>query len=160
MTQPSAPSSRWPLIIVMVIFVVITLLFVMVFVVETASEIESRAEATSELQSDTYAATVAGLLNESDAANGAKLVEQYGCATCHRLAIVANVAPSFSGLAERAGERRPPLSAADYIYESIIDPSAYLVEGYSPSMPQDFAERLSDQEIGDIIAYLLSPDAR
>jgi hypothetical protein len=47
-----------------------------------------------------------------------------------------------------------------YIHESMVYPTAYVVAGYNPVMPQDFRERLSDRELGDIIAYLLSSDAK
>jgi mono/diheme cytochrome c family protein len=63
------------------------------------------------------------------------------------------------GIAERAAARRPPLAAAAYIYESITHPTAYIVEGFSGAMPQNYPERLSERELGDIIAYLLTPDA-
>ena len=63
---------------------------------------------------------------------------------------------SFVGVADRAATRRPPLTAAQYLYESIISPGAYLVEGYANAMPANFAGRLTQAEIGRIIAYLLS----
>jgi hypothetical protein len=63
------------------------------------------------------------------------------------------------GIAARAATRRPPLSAAEYVYESITTPTAYVVEGFQPAMPPNYPERLTDQELGDIIAYLLSGDA-
>jgi cytochrome c551/c552 len=102
---------------------------------------------------------VNGLLQNANADNGALLIEEYGCVACHRLGVASDVAPTFEGIAERAATRRPPLSAADYLYESIIDPAVYIVEGYQPAMPQNYPDRLSDQELGDIIAYLLTPTA-
>ncbi len=87
------------------------------------------------------------------------LVETYQCIACHRIGAANGVAPAYEGIAARAAARRPPMPAASYIYESITNPSAYIVEGYVNSMIQDFAQRLSDQELGDIIAYLLTPEA-
>jgi hypothetical protein len=70
------------------------------------------------------------------------------------------MAPAFVGIAERAATRRPPLTAAAYIYESITNPSAFIAPGqYNAAMPENFRERLSDRELGDIIAFLLTPDA-
>jgi hypothetical protein len=54
----------------------------------------------------------------------------------------------------------PGLSAAGYLYESIINPSAHIVPGYVNSMPQDFATRMPEDDLADILAYLLTADAR
>ena len=35
-------------------------------------------------------------------------------------------------------------------------PGAYVLEGYANSMPNHYSQRLSQQEIGHIIAYLLT----
>ncbi len=78
---------------------------------------------------------------------------------CHRLGVASKIAPTFEGIAERAASRRAPLTAAAYIYESITHPTAYVVEGFQPAMPQNFSERLTDRELGDIIAYLLTTSA-
>ena len=97
-------------------------------------------------------------MQDADPTNGASLIEQYECVACHRIA-VNNIAPKFVDIAERAATRRPPLTAAAYIYESIVHPAAFVVDGYNTVMPQNFRDRLSDRELGDIIAYLLTPDA-
>ena len=55
---------------------------------------------------------------------------------------------------------RLPLPADAYIYESIINPAVFIVEGYNDVMPHDFATRMSQQELADVLAYLLTPDAR
>jgi len=54
-----------------------------------------------------------------------------------------------------AAERRPPLTASAYIYESIAYPSVYIVPGYPNSMIGNYLDRLSEDEFGDILAYLL-----
>lgn len=152
------PATRWPVYLVIALLVVVTLVFVIEFVTTTASEIAAQAEATPELTASLYADEVAAVLKEADAQRGSALVEQYGCVVCHRLAN-NKIAPPFEGIAERGATRRAPLSASAYIYESILHPLAFVVEGYNPAMPQNFRERLTDAELGDIIAYLLTPDA-
>jgi len=87
---------------------------------------------------------------------GEALLETYQCSICH-IQGAGRVAPSFVGIGERAARRRPPLSAAQYLYESIVSPGAYLVDGFTNAMPANFARRLTKAEIGHIIAYLLSP---
>ncbi|MBC8099359.1 MAG: hypothetical protein H7Y11_07945, partial [Armatimonadetes bacterium] len=56
---------------------------------------------------------------------------------------------------QRTATRRPPLTAEAYLYESILYPTAYEVEGYTGQMPRTYGE-LSDRDLGDIIAYLLT----
>ena len=58
----------------------------------------------------------------------------------------------MSNIAERAGERKPPLSADEYMAESILDPGAFVVEGFDPLMPSIVG--LTDQDVADLIAYL------
>jgi cytochrome c len=111
------------------------------------------------LTETTYLDQVAPLLAQADPANGDALLTQFDCAACHRAGAENSIAPSFTGIAARAGEQRPPLTAEAYLYESITHPQAHVVEGFVGAMPQDFALRLSDQQLGDIIAYLLTPDA-
>ncbi len=149
----------WPVIVVIGLFVVITLVFVLEFAT-TESQIAVIPEATAELSTNTYMDKVTVLLQDANPENGASLIEEYGCVACHRFGVASKVAPSFEGIAERAASRRPPLTAPAYIYESITHPTAYVVEGFQPAMPQNFSERLTDRELGDIIAYLLTPIAR
>ena len=143
--------SRLPVYFAALVLVLISL----VFLVELASYSRSSESATSPVNPD----TVAALIQDADAAHGNQLIEDYGCIACHRLGVENGVAPSFVGIAERAVQRHPPLDAPAYIYESITNPQAFVVEDYVPVMPQDYRSRLSDQELGDIIAYLLTVDA-
>jgi cytochrome c551/c552 len=125
------------------------------FLVEFLSYSPSDSD-TGSVSADSYSQEVAALLEETDSEHGQALFTTYGCAACHESAASTGVAPSLSGIAERAGERRPPLPSAAYIYESIVHPSAFIVNDYSNVMPQNFRERMSDEELGDIIAYLLT----
>ncbi|MFN8529433.1 MAG: c-type cytochrome [Anaerolineae bacterium] len=118
------------------------------------------ASPTPEAVTETsYVDIVSGLLEGADPARGAQLIEQYGCVACHRAGAANNIAPAFVGIAERAPTRRPPMPASSYLYESITNPSAFVVEGFNNVMIPNFRERLSDRELGDIIAYLLTPEA-
>jgi cytochrome c2 len=151
--------ARWPVIVVSALLVLVTAVFAVAFAVSTNSEIIERSATPEVLTRDDYAERVAVLLADADPQVGARLVEQYGCIVCHRLAADPKTAPRFEGIAERAGQRRPPLTAPDYLYESITRPAAFVVDGYSPAMPQNYPEVLAEKDIGDIIAYLLTPDA-
>lgn len=102
-----------------------------------------------------YAAELAQALPAADAALGAALLEAHECAACH-LVGDGSVSPLFANIGSLAASRRPPLSAEQYLYEAILFPSAHLVAGYSDAMPGNYGERLSKQEVGHIIAYLLT----
>jgi len=79
-----------------------------------------------------------------------------GCTACHSLEPdVAGVGPSQAGISNRAASRKPGYSADAYLYESIINPNAYVVSGFQQGiMPQTFRQTLSAQQIADVIAFL------
>ena len=101
-----------------------------------------------------------------DAANGERLFSQAtigannapGCITCHSLEPdVVIVGPSQAGLATRAQTRVAGVSAADYIHQSIVEPNAYIVEGFAEGlMYQNYGTDLTEQEINDLVAYTLT----
>lgn len=74
-----------------------------------------------------------------------------GCTACHGL---GTRAPDLLGVAGSAcAERRPDMSCKDYLHESLIDPSAYVVEGFQPIMP-DMSRTLASDEIWSLVAFL------
>jgi mono/diheme cytochrome c family protein len=83
---------------------------------------------------------------------------QPGCATCHSLETgTVLVGPSMAGIGTRAETRVDGLSAEEYIRQSILDPNAYVVEGFQPGvMVQVWAEELSPVQIDNLVAYLLT----
>jgi len=83
---------------------------------------------------------------------------QPGCSTCHSLEPdVILVGPSLAGIADRAGEQVADLSAEEYLNQSIIDPDAYTVEGFQPSvMPLVWSSVLSEGQINDLVAFLMT----
>ena len=78
------------------------------------------------------------------------------CATCHTLDGTELVGPSFEGLKDRAGTEVRGLSPEDYIRESILDPSAYVVPGYTDSMYKGYGDTFTDDDINGLIAFLMS----
>jgi cytochrome c2 len=80
-----------------------------------------------------------------------------GCSACHSLDGTVGVGPSQQGIAGRATTRQEGYSAEAYLYESITNPNAYVVEGFQPGiMPQSFKQTLSAQQLADVIAFLLT----
>jgi cytochrome c2 len=57
------------------------------------------------------------------------------CEICHRIGQKGTRAPDLAGIGARAGKTKPGLSAKQYIIESLLQPGAYLVEGYPNIMP-------------------------
>src|SRR2546430_12047353 len=54
---------------------------------------------------------------------------------CHRIGQKGTRAPDLAGIGARAGKTKPGMSAKAYILESLLQPQAYVVEGYPPIMP-------------------------
>ncbi len=98
----------------------------------------------------------------ADIAAAETLALQYGCVGCH--AIDPNevkTGPTWHNMGDIAIIRVPGESPAQYLYESIVNPNAHIAPGYPGNiMPQNFAELMSAQEIGDMVAYLLQQNGQ
>ncbi len=94
-----------------------------------------------------------------EARAGARLLQGKGCIGCHVVGggVGGQTGPNLSQVQSVAGSRKPGAAAEEYLRESILQPQAFLVPGYAPVMPS-FQGQLSDQELGQIIAYLLAPN--
>ena len=96
--------------------------------------------------------------------NGAALFQtfqdaaNYSCANCHSPTSEKKlIGPGLLNIKDRGAKRVPGQSAAEYIYQSIIDTNAYIVEGFDSNlMPANWADIYSDLEIFDIVAYLMT----
>lgn len=98
--------------------------------------------------------------------NGEKLYNQTtigaasapGCVTCHSLeADVVLVGPSHNGVGTRAGQYVDGVSAEEYLHESIVDPDAHLVDGFTAGiMYQNYGSELDPSDIDDIVAFLMT----
>ncbi len=93
-------------------------------------------------------------LPEGDAANGERIFMQQPCHVCH---IDVSIAPPLEGLSARAASEKPGYTAEAYLYESIVDPAAYVVPGFQGDvMPPDFKATLTQQDLADLVAYLMT----
>ena len=83
--------------------------------------------------------------------------DQHRCARCHALDGTGGQlsGPDLQGISEWGSERVPGLSAAQYIHQSVMDPRAYVVEGY-PFMSLTTRHFLTEEEMADIVAFLLT----
>lgn len=100
-------------------------------------------------------------LPEGDAASGEKLFQQTingapSCASCHSLAHTALVGPGLVGYGERAAQQVKGESAEEYTFNSIARPAKHVVSGFSNLMYSEYIEKLSPEDVADLIAYLLT----
>lgn len=93
-----------------------------------------------------------------DPARGERRFGEIGCNGCHTVAGVGGmIGPDLSHLASRP-LREPGRwhSVSEYLRESIREPRAYLVVGYPGDMPAAATLKLSDRDVEDLLAYLLT----
>ncbi len=117
--------------------------------VETEADFQTWLEAQAALPSDPIAA-------------GRLLLGRYGCSGCHALAdagAVGIVGPGLDALSDpdggHAGLHGGDLRA--YVEQSIVDPSAVVVQGYSDGlMPADLGTRIPAGELAILVDYLIA----
>jgi cytochrome c2 len=84
------------------------------------------------------------------------------CALCHEIGKKGERCPDLAGVGERAetrvkeaGYKGKATNGAEYLVESVMDPTTYVVEGYQPSMPP-VGRQLNDLELVAVVAFLES----
>ena len=81
---------------------------------------------------------------------------QYYCMRCHSLDGSEGYGPSLQGISKRAGDRVPVLSDVEYLRQSILEPDAYIIEGYSGRMGRIHSLLLSEEEVDDLVSFLIT----
>jgi mono/diheme cytochrome c family protein len=80
------------------------------------------------------------------------------CEVCHRIGEKGTRAPDLAGIGATAAKRKPGMTAKAYMIESLLEPGAYLVEGYPNIMPK--VDRppigLNRSELWATVAFLQS----
>ena len=89
------------------------------------------------------------LAAEGGAVQGEELFTSQ-CASCH----VLEAAGSQGQVGPNLDEVLPGANA-DFVRESIVDPSASIAEGYEDVMPGNFGEQFTDEQIDGLVEYLL-----
>jgi cytochrome c oxidase subunit II len=95
-----------------------------------------------------------GVTGTTMAEQGESLYHQYGCITCHG----TGKGPAFAGLygkPVKLSDGQTVIANDAYIRESILDPSAQIVNGYPAIMPT-FKGQVSEEQILQITAYIKS----
>ena len=85
-----------------------------------------------------------------------------GCSACHAIEGVSPglVGPDLTHIGTQGAERKPGLSAKEYITESIKDPEAFVATGVERAIPgimtQQITAGLSDGKVDALVAFLLA----
>lgn len=85
---------------------------------------------------------------------GREITRTNGCSACHGRNGEGKPGPAFTGLfgsTVALDDGSMVVADADYLFQSIRDPSALIVDGYGFPMPEN---DLSDAEIESVIIYL------
>jgi cytochrome c oxidase subunit 2 len=88
---------------------------------------------------------------------GAQYAQQYGCTACHSTDGSILVGPSWKGVfGHQVTLQDGTTITADeaYLKESILNPSAKIVQGFPDVMPKNFGDQLTEEQISDLIAYI------
>ncbi|MDT7604743.1 MAG: cytochrome c oxidase subunit [Acidobacteriota bacterium] len=104
-----------------------------------------------------YQAWLAGGGSESPAAQGEKLFQSVGCATCHRTDVQGR-GPNLTGVFGKPQQMEDGSTVtADeaYVRESILNPHARTVAGFQQIMPT-YQGQLSEEQLLQLIAYVRS----
>ncbi len=90
---------------------------------------------------------------------GATVALDQGCVGCHSIDGSTLAGPTWQGIFEtdRTMDTGDVVFAdEDYLIRSIVDPAFEIVEGFDAVMPTDYEEKLTEEEINDLVDYIES----
>jgi len=94
---------------------------------------------------------------------GFQVAQQYGCLGCHSSDGSKLFGPTFKGLFNtkrqvelESGETKTVVADEEYLKNSMIDPDFELVKGFSKGAMPSYKNRLTGEEIDEVIAYIKS----
>ncbi len=151
--MPNFPGGRgvWPYVGVVACFFV-AMMAVVVFVGREKSE--AKAEPTT--PTATSPAPPPAPAPAGNAAAGKAVFAANGCAACHTFRPAgANgmIGPDLDHVAVDAKKANRG-SLVQYVTESIVNPSAYIVPGFSDQMPKGFGQKLTKTQLADLVAFV------
>jgi cytochrome c2 len=96
-----------------------------------------------------------------DAVAGEKVFNETSapaCNTCHSLESgKVLLGPSLAKIGAEAGSRVSGQSAEEYLRKSVTAPNDHVVDGFGANiMPATYVSQLSEQQINDLVAYMLT----
>ncbi|HET8899702.1 MAG TPA: c-type cytochrome [Rhodanobacteraceae bacterium] len=96
---------------------------------------------------------------EDPAVKGKALAVEYACTACHSTTGGVLVGPSWAGLyghQVKLADGSQRTADAAYLIESIKEPNAAVVAGFTPGTMTSYASLLDDSQIDAIVAYIKS----
>jgi len=117
-------------------------------------------EVVTEAEFAAWIESESAILDAPPEERGAAWARKHGCIGCHSADGSQLVGPTWKGLfgAPRTlADGSEVIADEEYLRTSMLQPNAAVVEGYAEGlMPLDYGQRVSDQELEDIIAYIAS----
>jgi mono/diheme cytochrome c family protein len=158
--NPSFPGRNLRLFVVVSVLLVIGMLTA----VEVLGESHHFAAEGAETGAETGAAPTTGATGTAPTETGGQpagnpeagkeiftTTAQPACSTCHTLAeagATGTVGPNLDDVLKGKD--------ADFIHESIVDPNAEIASGFSAGiMPQTYGDQLDEQQLNDVVAFLV-----
>jgi putative heme-binding domain-containing protein len=92
-----------------------------------------------------------------DVASGRDLFRAH-CGSCHfaKVGFPAHHGPNLHDIGHSGASRKPNQSAAEYILESILDPSSVIAPSGRPGMPPNVGSELDPNDVRNIVGFLAS----
>lgn len=132
----------------------------------TTAATESAAQPVPTTPAQTSNDPIAFFVSQSNPDHGKELFNTffdkagYMCATCHRVdSTQMLIGPGLLGVSDWAAQNIKDQIPQRYIYNSIMTPRAYTVPGFEDKaqlMPIVYPDIFSEQDVYDLVAYLMS----
>ena len=151
--DPSFPGKNLRLFVVVAVLLVVGMLTaVEVFGGEhEAKEANGHEQTTGAMTGPTETGQTETGGPEGDPAAGKQVFTSAGCTSCHTLSAAGSTAQTGPNLDEVLQGKD-----AAFIRESIVNPDAEVAEGFSQDlMPENYGEQLSDEELANLVAFLV-----
>jgi len=156
--NPNFPGRRMVLFIAVCVLLTVAMLGSVIAFASEPKEEAAEKENEAAAQHPRGEAPATTPAPAGNAAAGKVLFAAQGCSACHTFkpaGSTAQVGPDLDDLAA-AAQKANRGSLEQYTRESIVDPGAYVVPGYTNGvMPGNFAS-LGDKKIADLVAFLTS----
>ena len=131
-------------------------------ITHTVGTLGAAAVGTTAAVSATASAPAAGAAQAARPPH--QLYTDMGCGGCHKIDQdqtpdnQGQPGPNQGNLYQTAATRVPGEDAETYVYNSITNPSAFVVPGYVDGiMPKNFKDRMSEEEIRSLVKWVLDP---
>ena len=117
---------------------------------------DAAADAMSAGEGEADTAEDEGAMADEDLVAQGQMLFTKTCMACHMDA--DTIGPGLPHIAESAPEiaEAQGMTTEEYLHQSIVDPAAYVVEGFQPIMPPGYGDQYTEEEIQALIAYIMA----